>query len=70
MAGTMKNGNKYPEVVKNPTRYTGGMNAAVYAEKNPTRYTGGKNAPAQVEKNPTKYTGGKNAPALTKPSSY
>ena len=70
MAGIMKNANKYPEVVKNPTRYTGGKNAAVYAEKNPTRYTGGLNAPATVGKNPTKYTGGKNAPAQTKPSKY
>ena len=70
MAGTMKNANKYPEVVKNPTRYTGGKNAPVYAEKNPTRYTGGKNASVQVEKNPTRYKGGTNASANVNPKSY
>lgn len=46
MAGTMKNANKYPEVVTNPTRYTGGKNASVTVVTNPTRYTGGMNKAA------------------------
>jgi hypothetical protein len=41
--GVYKHLNNYPEVVKNPTRYNGGMNAPVTAVKNPTKYTGGKN---------------------------
>ena len=41
--GVYKHLNTYPEVVKNPTRYNGGMNAPVTAVKNPTKYTGGKN---------------------------
>jgi len=41
--GVYKHLNTYPEVVKNPTRYTGGMNAPVTPVKNPTKYTGGKN---------------------------
>lgn len=41
----MKSLNKYPEVVKNPTKYTGGKNIAAccVVVTNPTRYTGGKN---------------------------
>lgn len=46
MAGTMKNVNKYPVVVTNPTRYTGGKNASVTVVTNPTRYTGGMNKAA------------------------
>lgn len=46
MAGTKPNSNKYPEVVKNPTRYTGGKNASPVVVTNPTRYTGGKNTEA------------------------
>lgn len=48
MAGTMKNQNQCPTVVKNPTPYTGGKNKATCSEvvKNPTRYTGGKNKEA------------------------
>lgn len=46
MAGTMKNANKYPEVVKNPTRYTGGKNTYPTVVTNPTKYTGGLNKAA------------------------
>lgn len=48
MAGTMKTQNKYPEVVQNPTKYTGGKNKAecCVVVQNPTRYTGGKNQAA------------------------
>ena len=46
MAGQMKTANKYPEVVQNPTRYTGGKNTNVTVVTNPTRYTGGKNIEA------------------------
>lgn len=46
MAGTMKTGNKFPEVVTNPTRYKGGMNACPVVVTNPTRYTGGLNKAA------------------------
>ena len=41
--GVYKHLNTYPEVVKNPTRYNGGMNAPVSVNKTPTKYTGGKN---------------------------
>jgi hypothetical protein len=41
--GVYKHLNTYPEVVKNPTRYTGTMNATVSVNKTPTKYTGGKN---------------------------
>ncbi len=41
--GVYKHLNTYPEVVKNPTRYTGGKNATVTVNKTPTKYTGGKN---------------------------
>lgn len=41
--GVYKHLNSYPEVVKNPTRYTGGKNAEVMVNKTPTKYTGGKN---------------------------
>jgi hypothetical protein len=40
---TIKKLNKFPEVVKSPTCYHGGMNANVTPVTNPTRYTGGKN---------------------------
>jgi len=43
MACTIKKMNSFPQVVKSPTRYTGGKNASVTPVKNPTRYTGGKN---------------------------
>jgi len=46
MAGNMKNSNKCPEVVQNPTRYKGGMNKAPEVVQNPTRYTGGLNKTA------------------------
>jgi hypothetical protein len=46
MAGQMKTANSYPQVVTNPTRYTGGKNANVTVVTNPTRYTGGKNIEA------------------------
>lgn len=46
MAGQMKTANKYPEVVQNPTRYTGGKNANVTVVTSPTRYTGGMNKAA------------------------
>lgn len=46
MAGTMKNANKYPEVVQSPTRYTGGKNTYPTVVTNPTRYTGGMNKAA------------------------
>jgi hypothetical protein len=41
--GVYKHLNAYPEVVKNPTRYTGTKNATVSVNKTPTKYTGGKN---------------------------
>lgn len=46
MAGTMKTGNKCPEVVKTPTQYKGGINKAPEVVKNPTRYNGGLNKAA------------------------
>lgn len=46
MAGTMKNANKSPEIVMNPTRYTGGISKAPEVVMNPTRYTGGLNKAA------------------------
>lgn len=46
MAGVMKNQNKYPEVVTNPTKYTGGKNAYPTVVTNPTRYNGGYNKAA------------------------
>jgi hypothetical protein len=50
-SGTGIGGKKNPnasfyEVVTNPTRYTGGKNAAVEVNMNPTRYTGGFNKEA------------------------
>lgn len=44
--------NTYPEVVKNPTRYTGTMNATVSVNKVPTKYTGGKNADSLFQVKP------------------
>lgn len=38
--------NKCPEVVTNPTKYTGGKNPAPVVVTNPTRYTGGLNKAA------------------------
>jgi hypothetical protein len=46
MPAKMNGLNKCPEVVKNPTRYTGGKNASVQVNMNPTRYTGGLNKAA------------------------
>jgi len=46
MAGSMKTQNKFPEVVTNPTRYTGGKNACPVVVTNPTRYKGGLNTAA------------------------
>lgn len=46
MTGKMKNPNEYPEVVKSPTRYRGGMNSYPQVVQNPTRYRGGMNAAA------------------------
>jgi hypothetical protein len=46
MAGIMKTQNKFPEVVTNPTRYTGGKNACPVVVTNPTKYTGGLNTEA------------------------
>jgi|TARA_R110000868_G_scaffold280139_1_gene540203 hypothetical protein len=46
MAGTLKNSNKFPEVVTNPTKYTGGKNTYPTVVTNPTRYTGGLNKAA------------------------
>ena len=46
MAGTMKTGNKCPEVVKTPTQYKGGISKAPEVVKNPTRYSGGLNKAA------------------------
>lgn len=42
----MKNQNKFPEVVKNPTRYTGGKNTCPVVVTNPTKYNGGLNTEA------------------------
>lgn len=42
----MKSLNKCPEVVTNPTRYTGGKNPSPTVVTNPTRYTGGLNKAA------------------------
>ena len=45
--GGMKNPNpEFNAVVKNPTRYTGGLNKGVVVSMNPTRYTGGLNKAA------------------------
>jgi hypothetical protein len=45
--GGVKNPNTvFTEVVKNPTRYKGGMNTCPEVVKNPTRYTGGLNQAA------------------------
>lgn len=52
--GVYKHLNTYPEVVKNPTRYTGGKNATVTRQTNPTRYTGGKNPDSLFQVNPKK----------------
>lgn len=46
MAGNMKTKNQYPEVVKSPTPYKGGLNKCPEVVKNPTRYTGGLNKAA------------------------
>lgn len=46
MTGSKKNTNKCPEVVQNPTRYTGGKNVAPTVVTNPTRYKGGLNKAA------------------------
>jgi hypothetical protein len=46
MAGTMKTGNKCPEVVKTPTQYRGGFNKSPEVVKKPTPYTGGLNKAA------------------------
>lgn len=46
MAGTMKTGNRFPEVVKTPTQYKGGISKAPEVVKNPTRYNGGLNKAA------------------------
>lgn len=43
---TTKSLNKCPEVVQNPTRYTGGKNTPLTVVTNPTRYTGGLNKAA------------------------
>jgi len=49
---TIKSLNKCPKVVKNPTRYKGGMNPDPVVVKNPTRYTGGINPASDFEVKP------------------
>lgn len=46
MPAKMNGLNKCPEVVKNPTKYTGGKNAYPTVVTNPKRYTGGLNKEA------------------------
>jgi len=46
MTGSMKNPNKYPEVVTKPTPYKGGKNTYPTVVTNPTRYKGGLNKAA------------------------
>lgn len=46
MPGKMNGLNKCPEVVKNPTKYTGGKNAYPTVVTNAKRYTGGLNKEA------------------------
>jgi len=43
---TIKSLNKCPEVVKNPTRYKGGITPCEPVVTNPTRYKGGLNIAA------------------------
>ena len=50
--GVYKHLNTYPEVVKNPTRYTGGKNIEVVAQKVATKYTGGNNPDSVFQVNP------------------
>jgi len=49
---TIKKLNSYPVVVKQPTKYTGGMNADVKVTKKPTRYTGGANPASDFQVKP------------------
>jgi len=43
---TIKSLNKFPEVVKNPTKYKGGISYCEHVVTNPTRYKGGLNKEA------------------------
>ena len=49
---TIKKLNPCPTVVKNPTKYTGGLNADVKVTKNPTKYTGGSNPSSKFQVTP------------------